>query len=123
MTRKAKGITAPFVAEKDLQRAITDMAKALGWRYHHETFSMGSRPGYPDLTLVHPQHGVLWLELKASNGTVKPSQQEWIDALNDAGLRAFIVYPHHQDLIAELLQGNDVAFPQVDQLGLWEAAS
>lgn len=114
---------ANYVPEKDLQQRIKQVARQLGWKLHHETYSLGTPPGYPDLTLVHPRHGVLWLELKASNGVVKPSQQEWIDRLTEAGQRAYIVFPQHEDLVLEMLQGRDVEFPVSDQLELWEQAS
>ena len=128
MPRKPKGINTPHVTEKALQKAILDAAGALGWEWHHETYSLGTKPGYPDLTLVHPLHGVLWLELKASNGTVSPSQARWIERLQHAGQRAYIVFPQHEDLVLSLLQGEDVdpdAFldPTDPQLMLWEQAS
>lgn len=128
MPRKPKGINTPHVTEKDLQKAILEAAGALGWEWHHETYSMGTKPGYPDLTLVHPRYGVVWLELKASNGTVKPAQVLWIERLQAAGQRAYIVFPWHQDIVLSLLQGEDIgpdAFLDSDdpQLTLWEVAS
>ena len=113
---------AKHVPEKALQQAITQAATQLGWKLHHETYSLGTKPGYPDLTLVHPRHGVIWLELKASNGTVKDSQQAWIDALQAAGQRAYIVYPWHEDAVLAMLQGHPVEITD-GQLELWEDAS
>lgn len=80
-----------LMSENDLQRAVIDTAKALGWLVHHDrpgrtnhgwrTVVEGDA-GYPDLTLCHFKHGVVFAELKGPRGTFTPEQQEWGLALN-----------------------------------------
>ncbi|MDF2757514.1 MAG: hypothetical protein K0S99_145 [Thermomicrobiales bacterium] len=79
--------------ERDLQARVVGMANALGWIHYATVYSIGADPGYPDLTLVHPEHGVIWLELKTDRGRVSEAQREWIACLRDAGQRAWLVYP------------------------------
>ncbi len=103
-------ITAPHyqgnLTERQFQRLVTDMADALGWSWHHETYSLGSAPGYPDLTLVHPRHGVVWLELKTPRGKISEAQRLWIARLREAGQHADIVYPSDLDRVESLLRGK-----------------
>lgn len=103
-------MTAPHyqdtLTEKQFQQQIVDMARILGWRTYHNLYAIGSDPGYPDLTLVHPQYGVLWLELKGSKGRVSPAQEAWIADLRAAGQQAHIVYPGDFDAVTVMLQGG-----------------
>lgn len=71
--------------EKQLQASVLELASYLGWKYFHPHNSRHSVPGYPDLTLVHPEHGIIWRELKTDKGRVSSHQVEWIAAINKAG--------------------------------------
>ena len=94
MTRKAP------VLEKDLQRAVIDLAERLGWRVMHIHDSrrevrpgmcVGDREvrGWPDLTLVHPGKGrIMWRELKSSTGTLTDAQRGWLHDLRCCGMDA-----------------------------------
>lgn len=104
-----KAATKNATNEKDFQRDVIRAAEALGWKVHHEVFSLGTRPGYPDLTLAHPNHGVLWLELKGPKGRIADEQQAWIESLQDAGQEAYIVFWNQWDVIEDLLNGREVA--------------
>lgn len=95
------------LTERQFMNQVIDLAVMLGWKVHHETFSMGTKPGWPDLTLCHDAHGLLFLELKGPRGRTTDAQVEWIEALRRAGQRAYIVRPTDIAWIAELLQGND----------------
>lgn len=61
--------------------------------------------GFPDLVLVHPLHGLAWIELKMPNGRLKPEQIVWLRALRAAGQRVFVFYPHEQDDLLAVLDG------------------
>lgn len=59
-----------------------------------------SRPGFPDLFLVHPAGWVLMLEVKGKGGSLKPEQRELIqmlqataDAIGDQRFAAYAVWP------------------------------
>lgn len=97
------------ITEADFQRTVVDAARTLGWQVYHTTYSVGSDRGYPDLTLAHPNHGMLWLELKGPRGKVYPEQQEWIDFLNLAGQKAYILRWDQWDVVEALLKGEEVS--------------
>lgn len=62
--------------EKQFQRQVVGLARILGWRVYHPYDSQRSTPGYPDLTLVHPRHGISWREIKTRKGPVSKHQRE-----------------------------------------------
>lgn len=69
------------MSEKDLQDKVIDTALRNGWLVYHTHDSRRSAPGFPDLVLVHPEHGVMWRELKKQKGRVSPDQKKWLDRL------------------------------------------
>lgn len=95
--------------ERDFQRSVIHAAEILGWRVYHTTYSIGSDKGYPDLTMIHPTHGAMWLELKGPRGRASQEQQEWIQSLKSAGQKAYIVHWNQWDLIESLLMGKEQA--------------
>lgn len=92
------------LSEARFQAQIVDMAAAHGWtmRYHN-LYAVGSDSGYPDLTLVHPIRGVVWLEVKGPKPTIYARQVEWLETLQASGERAYLVYPTDFDRVADLL--------------------
>jgi hypothetical protein len=56
------------------------------------TAVQGDGKGYPDLTLVG-KGGVLFRELKAAKGVLKPEQRLWLAALEEAGADAGVWRP------------------------------
>lgn len=82
--------------EAQFQSLVIDLARRLGWRCYHTHDSRRSVPGFPDLVLVHADHGLMFRELKRANGgRVTPQQHEWLDALTNAGQNAAIWKPQH----------------------------
>jgi hypothetical protein len=78
------------VSERELQDAVIEAARVLGWRCAHfrpaktaqgwRTAVQGDGVGYPDLTMT--RNGFLiFAELKSQKGPLGPSQNEWLDAL------------------------------------------
>lgn len=67
------------VTEKQLQQAIVECARLLGWRVYHTFDSRRSEPGFPDLCMVRG-HEIVFAELKTANGKVTAAQQDWLDA-------------------------------------------
>jgi len=103
--------------ESIYQPQIVSMAHALGWSMiYHPHYSVGSDPGYPDLTLVHPRKGVCWLEVKGPKPTIYERQVEWLEALQAAGQQAYLVYPGDYDAVARLLQDGQAHPDDVDAL-------
>lgn len=90
------------MTENDLQRAILDAARILGWRAAHfrpcRTGKGWRTPvegdnGFPDLVLVRGGHRprLMLLELKSDTGTLTADQLRWQNDLLEVvdGLEAF----------------------------------
>lgn len=80
------------MAERTLLAQARELARLGGWLTMHPLESRGSEPGWPDLALCRPPE-LLFIELKAQKGRVRPEQQVWLDALNGCGIEAFVVRP------------------------------
>lgn len=97
--------------EADFQKAIIDLARRLGWRVAHFRVSQTDErwmtpvaadgKGFPDLVLVRER--IVWIEVKAEKGRVRPDQVEWIDALRNAGAEVHIWRPSQWTLIEGVL--------------------
>lgn len=93
------------VTEAQLQDAIVTLARTWGWRIKHDpptrtpngdawwTAVSYDGAGYPDLTCVHPQHGVMFIELKAKTGRPTDNQKEWLGVLHTAGANVYLIRP------------------------------
>lgn len=102
--------------EATFQRLVVEVARIYGWRIAHFPRSLSVRgrhltataydaAGYPDLTLAHPQLGLLFREVKTHKGTVQPNQREWIRVLHDAGADAGVWRPQDWPRILQELRG------------------
>jgi hypothetical protein len=99
------------VTEKALQQMIVSRASVLGWRHAHVEpgqvkggrWITGTAAGFPDLWLVRDGR-LLVFEIKRERGTLRPGQQEWIDALDAVpGVTARIVRPSDIEAVIDLL--------------------
>ena len=109
-----KRMRGPRASESDCQRTIVEAAHTLGYRVlairpalnrkdHWQTPIQGDA-GYPDLTLVHPVAGVIWVELKRHPNRLEPAQAIWGRALLDAGARWHLVWvPEELDQFCQQL--------------------
>lgn len=104
-TGACKSPLAPHVTEAQLQRAIIDMATALGWTCWHDNDSRRNVAGLPDLICVHPTHGLVFIELKTVKGRLRQAQREWLDLLTQAGQRAYVIRPTDMDFAEALFRG------------------
>ena len=95
-------VASPFRNEKDFQQAVTDAARTMGWLCYHPYDSRKSSAGFPDCVLVRGSL-CLFRELKMTKGKVSIYQQNWLDALTDAGQDAKVWYAHEWDAIIEEL--------------------
>ena len=70
------------MSERELQDAVLQAAKVMGWLAYHTFDSRRSGEGFPDIVLVHPKRGVLlFVELKSETGQLTLAQKDWRDAL------------------------------------------
>ena len=88
------------VSEKDLQSAVMEQLRRMGWKCYHTFDSRRSEPGYPDLTAVKGSR-LMFVEFKTEAGKVKASQIEWLDALIEAHDEVYLVRPSTQDAFME----------------------
>lgn len=144
MTRLTDGDRAVrAITEKTFQRSVVDMARGLGWGVtlsarrsmlgeaasfkvepppldgliFHPQYSLGSEPGWPDLTLVRRRdRRLIFAELKAEKGVLSVRQVEVLDLLRE--IQGLVVYgddvrgrievhvwrPSDLDAIAEVLR-------------------
>lgn len=89
------------MTEAQLQAAVIDVARFLGWRVAHfrpaRTASGWRTPvgadgaGFPDLVLVRDR--VVYAELKAERGRLGPAQRVWLDILEAAGAEVYLWGP------------------------------
>jgi hypothetical protein len=88
MGRQAYGPEGAF------QRQVIQLAHTFGWLVQHtRPAKQGDRwltpisgdVGFPDLVLVHPHRGVLFVELKSDTGAVSDAQYKWGRAIRDGG--------------------------------------
>jgi hypothetical protein len=70
------------MTEARLQQMVIDLARWAGFLHYHTVDSRKSRPGFPDLVLVHATTGRLVIaELKSDTGRVTDAQQAWLSHL------------------------------------------
>lgn len=69
-------------SEAELQSAIVELARTLGYLAYHTYDSRRSVEGFPDLVLAHERTAalVMW-ELKREDGPVSDPQRRWLHAL------------------------------------------
>ena len=70
--------------ESDIQRAIRDYLRLMGWFVWHNLQSLGSYRGLADLTAVK-DGTVLFIEVKTSKGRLTQHQERFRDHLTQAG--------------------------------------
>ena len=99
-------------SEKEFQQELVDLARQQGWLVYHPYDSRRSEAGYPDLTMVHLRHGVIWAELKTRDGKVTDAQSAWLTALQDAGQRAYLWRPVDWPSIVAVLLGDPMDPPE-----------
>jgi hypothetical protein len=97
------------MSEKDLQRAVLELAALLGWRAYHTHDSRRSHRGFPDLTLVRGDR-LVFAELKSAAGRMRPEQDEWLEALGHVpGVEAYCWRPGDLEAAAAVLSARTAA--------------
>ena len=75
--------------ERDLQDAVVELAKLLGWRVMHQRpartlngyrTAIQGHTGFPDLVLLRPPR-LVFAELKGPRGRVGHDQELWLNGL------------------------------------------
>ena len=104
--------------EKDLQSIVMNLARRYGWMIHHDLPAMGKNGrwatytqgdvGFPDLVLVHPNKGQMFVaELKSERGKTTTSQDNWLAAFSLAGIENHVIKPSDLEFITDRLTRPD----------------
>lgn len=91
--------------EREFQAWVVSLARTYGWLPYHTWDSRRSHPGFPDLVLAHPEHGVLFVELKTRSGKLSEAQDHWIYTLDRAGAWVLVWRPGDAEEIHGVLSG------------------
>lgn len=89
------------ISEKVFQRAVTDLMKRTGWKWHHQTISRKSAAGWPDLVACRER--IIFIELKSETGTLEAEQANWRDRIIAAGGEWHLWSPSDWAKIVEVL--------------------
>lgn len=92
-------LLAPSLTERDLQSAIIETARLLGYRVAHFRAAKTSNgwrtpveadgAGFPDLVLTGNGR-VVFAEVKTDTGRLSEAQLGWLDALRGAGAETYV---------------------------------
>lgn len=94
------------VTEKEWQAQVVRWAERAGWYVYHTYDSRRSPGGFPDLVLVRPDRGILFVELKSVRGKLTDQQQMWNEALETAsrfGCLVDVWRPDDEALVKRML--------------------
>lgn len=94
-------------SEEEFQARVIELAKSLGWKHYHTRDSRKSVAGYPDLTLWRDR--VIFVELKAANGTVSAAQSTVHEDMLAAGAELYVWRPADWSTIVEVLTRRDAS--------------
>jgi len=94
------------VTGKDLQKAVIDLARTLGWKVAHFSAMQGrdgiwrtpvaaDGKGFPDLMLVRDR--TIVVEIKGDGDRLRPDQKDWMTAFRMAGTAAHVWTPGSWD--------------------------
>jgi hypothetical protein len=100
--------------ESAFQRQVIQFARLCGWRCCHfrpgldrrgrwRTAVQGDGAGFVDLVLVRER--VVWAELKADAGRLRPEQVAWVGALRAAGQEVHVWRPADWAEVEAVLKG------------------
>ena len=96
--------------EADVVESILEAAQIGGWlaAHHSDSRMLKGNPGMPDIVLVHPERGALWVECKTRRGKLAADQIRWARALIGAGVEWRLVRPADLvEMVAFLACGKD----------------
>lgn len=89
------------MAEKDYQRKLKNEAERIGWTVIK--LVRATVNGYPDLLLLHPLWGTVWIEVKDRGGKLSKLQEYRIRDLQTKGFVAIVADPDtHTETMASI---------------------
>lgn len=100
MTPLVPGSREP--TEATFTRNVMQCGGLYGWLCYHTHDSRRSNPGFPDVVFVRER--VVYAELKAKTGRLRPEQIVWMQKLKDAGQEVYLWRPDDWPTILEILR-------------------
>lgn len=107
------------ISETDLLSQVIDLAHLYGWKLAHfrpamtkwgwRTAVSGDGKGFPDCVLVRPPR-LIFAELKAEDGKLRPEQEEWLELLRECQRQA---EPYGRLLMAEVYVWRPSQFDEI----------
>lgn len=104
--------------ESERQRRLTDALTMFGWRWvafrparteRGWRTALSGNAGWPDIAAAHPQHGLLFMEVKRDGGKATPEQVMWLEVLEWSGETAMLVDSDEAEVEAmRLISGGRV---------------
>jgi hypothetical protein len=94
-------VSALDVSERSFQVSVTTLARLRGWRLAHFRAAwtkdgwrtaMSGDIGYPDLTMCRGER-IVFAELKAADGRLRPDQAVWLEALRETPAEVYCWRP------------------------------
>lgn len=96
-------------SEKLFESKVKQLCVMNSWHYFHATphqvrpgVFRSDGKGFPDLTMSHPERGLIFAELKTAVGKPSKEQMEWLRALAPWA-EVYLWRPSDLDFIAERL--------------------
>ena len=85
---------------------VVDTAQLGGWLVYHTYDSRRSQAGFPDLVMVRSGR-VIFAELKAEKGRIRPEQQMWLDELKKSdAVETYLWRPSDSEMMQKTLLGQ-----------------
>ena len=94
-----------MMSERDFQKQVTGLFRELGWQVWHFD-DRQANAGFPDLTCLHPNGRLVFIELKNEIRKPTDKQQDVINTLQRGKQEAFIFRPSDWDKIVALVSNN-----------------
>lgn len=96
--------------EAEFTKMVMQEARGLEWLpYHVFDSRKTTEPGFPDLVLIHPRHGVVFAELKMPGNYPTAVQRGWLQKLVWAGQRVYVWRPKDWKVVKHVLRGGRAA--------------
>ncbi|QGJ88093.1 nuclease [Arthrobacter phage Edmundo] len=101
------------ITEAAWQKKVQDLLTLYGWKWYH---APNNRPGkgghvqnikagYPDITAARGKRS-LYAELKTETGRTTPEQDEWLEAMAEAGHETYVWRPRDIDEVITILSSQ-----------------